>query len=307
MDMTNQQDADMSDDDAFAAGFASVQGEAEPAPVARESEPAEVAQAPAAEAEPNRQEARPEQDDNAEQATGEQPADQDDPFAGLHPKVREALAKAASMDQALQRLSRMEGSIGGLQSYVKQLGKPQAQPASDPAAAPVAGLSGEKLAKVREDFPEMAEALELLARQVAQRGPETAAQAPDLAALTGEVRESVRRELQYELINERHPDWQQALQSTDAQLWMQTLPDNELQEFRNSESASVVVRYLDRFAEYKGRQQQAASVQQRRESVARAAVAPQGGAKAGGARRHEPSEDDAFDAGFASVRGTRLG
>ena len=300
MDMTNQQNADMSDDDAFAAGFASVQGDSEPAPVARESEPAEVAQAPAAEAEPNRQEARPEQDDNAEQATGEQPADQGDPFAGLHPKVREILAKATSMDQALQRLSRMEGSIGGLQSYVKQLGKPQAQPASDPAAAPVAGLSGEKLAKMREDFPELADAFEDFARQMARP-------TPDVVALTDEVRESVRREMQYELIGERHPDWQQSLRSADAQLWMQTLPDDELQEFRNSESAAVVVRYLDKFAEYKGRQQQAASVQQRRESVARAAVTPQGGAKAGGARRHEPSEDDAFDAGFASVRGTRIG
>ena len=304
MDMTNQQNADMSDDDAFAAGFASVQGDSEPAPVARESEPAEVAQAPAAEAEPNRQEARPEQDDNAEQATGEQPADQDDPFAGLHPKVREILAKATSMDQALQRLSRMEGSIGGLQSYVKQLGKPQAQPASDPAAAPVAGLSGEKLAKVREDFPELADAFDEFARQMARP---TAGNVPDVVALTNEVRESVRREMQYELIGERHPDWQQSLRSADAQLWMQTLPDDELQEFRNSESAAVVVRYLDKFAEYKGRQQQAASVQQRRESVARAAVTPQGGAKAGGARRHEPSEDDAFDAGFASVRGTRIG
>ena len=304
MDMTNQQNADMSDDDAFAAGFASVQGDSEPAPVARESEPAEVAQAPAAEAEPNRQEARPEQDDNAEQATGEQPADQGDPFAGLHPKVREILAKATSMDQALQRLSRMEGSIGGLQSYVKQLGKPQAQPASDPAAAPVAGLSGEKLAKMREDFPELADAFEDFARQMARP---TAGNVPDVVALTNEVRESVRREMQYELIGERHPDWQQSLRSADAQLWMQTLPDDELQEFRNSESAAVVVRYLDKFAEYKGRQQQAASVQQRRESVARAAVTPQGGAKAGGARRHEPSEDDAFDAGFASVRGTRIG
>lgn len=304
MDMTNQQNADMSDDDAFAAGFASVQGDSEPAPVARESEPAEVAQAPAAEAEPNRQEARPEQDDNAEQATGEQPADQDDPFAGLHPKVREILAKATSMDQALQRLSRMEGSIGGLQSYVKQLGKPQAQPASDPAAAPVAGLSGEKLAKMREDFPELADAFEDFARQMARP---TAGNVPDVVALTNEVRESVRREMQHELIGERHPDWQQSLRSADAQLWMQTLPDDELQEFRNSESAAVVVRYLDKFAEYKGRQQQAASVQQRRESVARAAVTPQGGAKAGGARRHEPSEDDAFDAGFASVRGTRIG
>jgi hypothetical protein len=304
MDMTNQQDADMSDDDAFAAGFASVQGEATPAPVARESEPEEVAEAPAAEAEPNRQEVRPEQDDNAEQATGEQPADQDDPFAGLHPKVREMLAKTTSVDQALQRLSRMEGSIGGLQSYVKQLGKPQAQPASDPAAAPVAGLSGEKLAKVREDFPELADAFEDFARQMARPA---AGNVPDVVALTNEVRESVRREMQYELIGERHPDWQQSLRSADAQLWMQTLPDDELQEFRNSESAAVVVRYLDKFAEYKSRQQQAASVQQRRESVARSAVTPQGGAKAGGARRHEPSEDDAFDAGFASVRGTRIG
>ena len=306
MDTTNQQQADLNEDDAFAAGFASVQGEAGPAPV-RESEPAEAYESPAAEAESNRQEARPEQDDNAEQATGEQPADQDDPFAGLHPKVREVLAKAASMDQALQRLSRMEGSIGGLQSYVKQLGKPQAQPASDPAAAPVAGLSGEKLAKVREDFPELADAFEEMAQQFAKQSAAPAGGMPDLDALAGNVRESVRRELQYELIEDKHEGWQASLQTADAQSWMQTLPANELQEFRNSESAAVVVRYLDKFAEYKSRQQQAASVQQRRESVARSAVTPQGGAKAGGARRHEPSEDDAFDAGFASVRGTRIG
>ena len=167
MDTTNQQQADLNEDDAFAAGFASVQGEAGPAPV-RESEPAEADDSPAAEAESTQQAQPVEQGDDGKQATGEQPADQDDPFAGLHPKVREVLAKAASMDQALQRLSRMEGSIGGLQSYVKQLGKPQAQPASDPAAAPVAGLSGEKLAKVREDFPELADAFEDFARQMAR-------------------------------------------------------------------------------------------------------------------------------------------
>jgi len=247
MDMTNQQDADMSDDDAFAAGFASVQGEAEPAPVARESEPEEVTQAPAAEAEPTGQDAPPEQqDDNAEQATGEQPADQGDPFAGLHPKVREILAKATSMDQALQRLSRMEGSIGGLQSYVKQLGKPQAQPASETATAPVAGLS-EKLARVREDFPELADAFEDFARQMAQR-PATGG-VPDMTALTSEVRESVRRELQYELIEDKHEGWQQSLTTPEAQLWMQTLSDDERQEFLSSERPAVVVRYLDKFAE----------------------------------------------------------
>lgn len=306
MDTTNQQQADLNEDDAFAAGFASVQGEAGPAPV-RESEPAEAYESPAAEAESTQQAQPVEQSDDGKQATGEQPADQDDPFAGLHPKVREMLAKAASVDQALQRLNRVEGSIGGLQSHVKQLAKPQAQPASDPAAAPVAGRSGEKLARLRDDFPEVADAFEEMAQQFARQPVAPAGGMPDLDALAGNVRESVRRELQYELIGERHPDWQQSLRSADAQLWMQTLPDDELQEFRNSESAAVVVRYLDKFAEYKSRQQQAASVQQRRESVARSAVTPQGGAKAGGARRHEPSEDDAFDAGFASVRGTRIG
>lgn len=306
MDTTNQQQADLNEDDAFAAGFASVQGEAGPAPV-RESEPAEAYESPAAEAESTQQAQPVEQGDDGKQATGEQPADQDDPFAGLHPKVREMLAKTTSVDQALQRLSRMEGSIGGLQSYVKQLAKPQEKPASDTAAAPVAGRSGEKLARLREDFPEVADAFEEMAQQFAKQPAAPAGGMPDLDALAGSVRESVRRELQYELIEDKHEGWQASLQTADAQLWMQTLPANELQEFLNSERPAVVVRYLDKFAEYKARQQQAESVQQRRDSVARSAVTPQGGAKAGGARRHEPNEDDAFEAGFSSVRGTRGG
>ncbi len=306
MDTTNQQQTELNEDEAFAAGFASVQGEASPAP-ARESEPATADESPAVEAESTQQAQQTEQGGDGEQATGEQPADQDDPFAGLHPKVREMLAKAATVDQLQQRVSRAEGSLGGLQSYVKQIAKPQDKPASDTATAPAAGLSGEKLARLREDFPEAADAIEELAQQLVRQPVQPAGNALDLDALAGNVRESVRRELQYELIEDKHEGWQESLKSPDAQLWMQTLPSEELQEFLNSERPAVVVRYLDRFAEYKARQQQASAVQSRRDSVARSAVTPQGGAKAGGARRNEPSEDDAFEAGFSSVRGTRGG
>lgn len=305
MDTTNQQQTEQDDDAAFAAGFASVQGEASPAPV-RESEPAAADESPAVEAESTQQAQPEEPGGDGEQATGEQPADQDDPFAGLHPKVREMLAKAAAVDQLQQRLNRAEGSLGGLQSYVKQIAKPQDKPASDTATAPVAGLSSEKLARLREDFPETADVIEELA-QLMRQPAQPAGNALDLEALTGNVRDSVRRELQYELIEDKHEGWQQSLQTPEAQLWMQTLPEDERQEFLNSERPSVVVRYLDRFAEYKARQQQASAVQTRRDSVARSAITPQGGAKAGGARRNEPSEDDAFEAGFSSVRGTRGG
>ena len=115
--------------------------------------------------------------------------------------------------------------------------------------------------------------------------------------------EQARRDVQYELIEERHPSWQSALQSPDGQAWLQTLSPSEQSDFLNTERANVVNSYLDRFKAHREQIGAAMQTRQSRERIARDAVAPTGGAKAGGARRNEPTEDDAFLAGFRQVRG----
>lgn len=297
MSDTNQaHEIDAVDDDAaFEAGFALVQGVD---PASERSEPVNAADADSDEISTDETPA-----DEA-QPVEQQPEPEADPLEGLHPKVREALAELDRLKQVANRVNRIEGSLGGLQSHVKQLASTP-KPASDQAPAPQ-GLTGEKWKRMQEEFPEIAEAM---AEQLPNlMGGQTQINPDELAS---KVHEQVRAELEqkreaeaFEEIEEAHQGWSESLRTEQGQAWLKTLPQHELQEFMTTKRASKVIRYLDRFAEHQKQQQQAASVQSRRDAAARNAVTPQGGAKAGGVRR-EVDEDAAFEAGFSSVRGVR--
>lgn len=302
MSDTNQaHEIDAGDDDAaFEAGFASVHG-SEPgserselsgtaddngAEISTDEQPQGDAEAPAVEQQP-------------------EPQAEADPLDGLHPKVREALAELEQLRAVANRINRLEGSIGGLQSHVKQLAsKPAPQPANGNAQAPNQEQASEEWKRIEEEFPEIAAAVDKRLRGVGG-----AAQI-DPADLVGKVTEQVRADLDAKRqadslaeIEEAHPAWGDAIKSEAGQAWLKTLPQHELQEFFTTERTSKVIRYLDRFAEHQQKQQQASSVQSRREATARNAITPQGG-KAGVPRR-EMDEDAAFEAGFSSVRGVR--
>lgn len=286
------------DDAAFEAGFASVQGvepgtsNSEPVNAADEgSDEISTDETPVDEAPPVEQQPEPEAD----------------PLEGLHPKVREALAELEQLRAVTGRINRIEGSLGGLQSHVKQLAsKPAPQPANGNASAPEAEPVSEAWKRIEEEFPEIAAAV---GERLNGMGKPSAQQF-DPAELVGKVSEQVRAELEqkrqaeaHEEIAEAHPGWDEAMRTDGGKAWLRTLPQHELQEFLTTQRASKVIRYLDRFSEHQKQQQQVATVQQRRDATARNAVTPQG-AKAGGMRR-EVDEDAAFEAGFSSVRGVR--
>lgn len=297
----NQNTEDLSAEDAaFAAGFASVAGGDEQPP-ATTSEPGDE-QGGADDAGSDVGQSTDDStagDETATEATAaEQAAETEDELANLPQPLRAALEKLSGLDQLAARLRNVEGHVGGINSQIKQLASkpvPQAPAASDTPQ----GMSGEKWQRLQDEFPEIADAL---AEQL-QRMPQ-AGQGNGLSLEQVEQRiEQARREVQLDLIEERHPSWQQELQTEHGQRWLQTLTPEEVHAFRFSERAVEVNGYLDRFKQFREQQHAATRVQSQRDLRARNAVTPTGGAKAGGARRNEPTEDDAFAAGFASVRG----
>lgn len=297
MDQNQIPDDSAAEDAAFAAGFASVAGGEQPPAAHSEPGPAD-AQADDADASHDDATAHDADTDTTAAPAADKAADAPaDELAGLPESVR---AKLASFDQVMARLRNVEGHVGGINSQLKQIASkpvPQAPAASDTPAPQ--GMTGEKWKRLQEDFPEVADALAEQLQQVRQPGAQ-----PGVSLQDVETRiEQARREVQYELIEERHPSWQSALQSPDGQAWLQTLSPSEQSDFLNTERANVVNSYLDRFKAHREQVSAAMQTRQSRERIARDAVAPTGGAKAGGARRNEPTEDDAFLAGFRQVRG----
>ena len=298
MDQNQVTDDSAAEDAAFAAGFASVAGGEQPPVTHSEPDDAAAQQNDSAD-KPDNSHIEPDSaDDTAPVAPAADPAaDAEDELAGLPQSVR---AKLAAFDQLAARLRNVEGHVGGINSQLKQIAHkpaPQAPAVSDTPAPQ--GMTGEKWQRLQEDFPEVAEALAEQLQQVRQTGAQPGVSLQDVEQRIDQA----RRDVQFELIEERHPDWQTELQSADARAWLQTLSPDELHDFRSTERATVVNGYLDRFKAHREQAKAAAQTRQNRERIARDAVAPTGGAKAGGARRNEPTEDDAFLAGFRQVRG----
>lgn len=221
------------------------------------------------------------------------PAPPADPYAGLPEDVREQLARIPELEHTAASAN---GRVAALNRQLEEARRKAA--AAEPAAAPPP--EPESLRKVREQLPEVAEAIDhaVKAATAARPAAEPAtspAPAPNAAPApaAGETDEAA-------LLASVHADWAPTMQSTDFKLWLNQQSEAERMTVLSTDKAIVVAAALTKFkaaraAADAARQAADETSGQRRGRVA-AGVRPSG---AGGAPRPTTQTDEeAFLAGY---------
>lgn len=219
-----------------------------------------------------------------EAAEAEQAADEVDELAGLPPKVRELLAEMESLKQAASlvptlehRLRSAEGRVAALQKQV-------------PAPTPPAPPRLEAFERVKEELPEVAEAMEeyFQSRQAprveSEQQVEPAAETPSVLA-------------------EEAPDWERTVVSNDFQQWLKSQDQAYRTKVETTNSEAVMLAAITKFDAYRTLQAERQAAAQKAAQTRQARVA--GAVVPAGAGRRAPTEmslEDAFAAGFNSQR-----
>src|SRR3990170_7107382 len=275
-------------DAAFEAAVASVRGE-EPATKA----PA-VSSEPAASSEPTASKEPVKPATEAKPVPTATPVEEALPGIGLTPtQLREKLAKAGQIDSISKKIDKIFGTLGDLQVKAKQQGKPAIEE------------QVKTFKRITEEYPELAALLTEDMNEAMKVALENF-KSPDIdgvvnqrvAEKMGEVMES----FQTELVAMKHEDWQEQVASPDFALWLQTLPAKERETVVGSPKAAVVIKAVTDFKTWKdtklAKEQRGETNQKRLES----AITPK---SAGVEKPVSQTEDEAFEAGYHSVRGKR--
>ena len=267
-EVVEQEDTTQQDDAAFEAGYAEARGEEPP------TQP-----------EPEQQE--PEQEPVVEEAPEPEPI-----FAGLtEDQLKSALAKAGEVDELKSQVRQIFGRLGEFNQRIQQ-----AQSATGGAK-----LTAGQLNKLRSEFPEMADLLEQDLSGLSVGGQQNSF---DPTPMRDELQQGFRAEIdrvnkenEKKLLSIRHRDWQTIRDTDDFKLWENTLPVEDRQSLNESWDAMYIA---DRFDEFKAWRSKAQSSKQQKQSRLAAAVTPRG-------VQSQPTstvnDDDAFMAGYKSVRG----
>lgn len=261
------------DDAAFEAGFAEAHGDEPPA-----SEQA------ADEGEPSGGE--PAQDEQEEEEVM---------FAGLkESEIKSLFAKAAKYDELEGRVF---GKFGEVQRTIQQM---QQQGSGGQRMK----ITVDKLKRLSEFDPEFAEAIAEDLSDILTGGTNAPGETqidPAQVEQAFEQRVSqatseLAQQFEAKLLTMKHPDWQQTAASEDFQVWKSTLDPQDQQTLTSTWDATFIANKLDEFKAWKGRSNKQQSNRRRLEQ----AVTPSGTGRAAGGG----NDDDAFLAGFNSMRGT---
>lgn len=203
-------------------------------------------------------------------------------------ELKELLQKASEVDRLKERESKVFGTLGALRQAVDAL---KAQPSAQ-AAAPV----NIALNRLSEQYPEMAESLMEDLKESLGSVVGGSVDSSVVDRIVSEKLESTSKSYESKLLSVMHPDWKSIPSTPEFAQWKGTLEPDELQVVNDSWDALSVGDALTKFKAWKAQTVQA---KQQRQSRLEAAVTPRG------TRLPTPSltEQDAFVAGFKSVRG----
>lgn len=263
------------DEAAFAAGFAEARGDEPPA------ETVVAAEEPAAEDTP---------------PAAEEPQPQN-LIAGLtEEQVKDLLIKAGEVDSLRSQVDKLFGKHGEVNRTLQQL------QARAEAGGPVE-ITEEDMAELAEDYPELAEKQLKVWQRVLAKHPGTASAAPqvDVEALSTGIRDELRTEFEERLIKHAHRDFVDVVQSQDFNLWMTSqLNEADRNTLVASKDADLIIDRLDQFKSW---QEAAAKQAKQKQKRLEGAVTPRGDSSP---LPTTQSEEEAFAAGFNSVRAGRL-
>lgn len=211
----------------------------------------------------------------------------------------------AQIEQKLSgRLRNIEGHIGGLNNTLKQLSAAskaaEAKGADSPTKVQISDAmqSGEKMAALRADFPEWAEALEEYGNQIISRIPQNV----DVGAINQRlehthqaVQDSANRARQLARLDMTHPDWEQTIQSETYTNWLLNQPQ-EIQALTESVNAADAIRVLDAFKETLTASQSTLPASRRQNQRLEQALSPTSGRTV--TRRQHMTEEEEFVKAF---------
>lgn len=215
-----------------------------------------------------------------------------------------AAMKTVSLEQ---QLSKAFGTMGNLKQAIDKL------QASTPSGQEINPL---KFAKVREQFPEIADLLEgdfeEAVKSLRGTGPSTdAPQTFDAAAIVATALQEAAVKREIEALEDAYPDWREIVGAvSDGQFdpkhpfrsWLETQPEAYRQKVNTTNNAAIIERAIDKFkaatkaTENKTPAQSAPRDTARRDRI-RASTQPKGD---GGTPPAPKTEQDHFREGFAS-------
>jgi hypothetical protein len=230
-----------------------------------------------------------------EAGKAEEPKQEEDPFAGLPQAVKDVLASVPRMATELETLRRSAGMVPALQSKIDRL--EAGAKATSTVTPPTEPKRFTKVEKLREELPDIAEALDEIAAALPSM---TAPKAEDLNKGAPEVK-SPESDPAIEALDEVRPEWAKDLFSTECQLWMSRLPADRQQEIRSTNRPGVILNALKEFDAHTSRQQTAQQSNNDRQRRMAAAVTPRGDGRASRATAVD-DEDADMEAGFYGRR-----
>jgi len=269
---------ELNDTDAeFEAGFAADT----PAPAPAATEPATTAVAPAEPVAPS------------PAANPAEPVVEDDPFAALPAPVRELLAKIPALEQratAAEQIARTaQGRVASLQSRFERQHV-------EPTPAPPAPPKFPKLEAIRNELPEVAEALDEVVNATAPKPPTTPPAVPPRQEPA-----QIESDPQSDALDELRPSWAQDMVSADFQLWLSTRPAEFQRTVNATDKARDILGALGQYDQYKQTLSTRQNLDAQRNTRIAGALTPQGdGRRSGGRTAPVDDEDAAFEAGFRS-------
>lgn len=224
-----------------------------------------------------------------------EPKQEEDPFAGLPQAVKDLLASVPRMATELETLRRSAGMVPALQSKIDRL--EAGAKATSTVTPPPEPKRFTKVEKLREELPDIAEALDEIAAAfpTTTPKPEDVTEAPTPGAKTTESDPAI------EALDEVRADWAQTLFGTECQLWMSRLPPERQREIKTTNRPGVILKALNEFDSFQARQQTAQQSNTDRQRRMAAAVTPRGDGRASRATAVD-DEDADMEAGFYGRR-----
>jgi len=233
-----------------------------------------------------------------EEATAEDPApeveqpEQEESLAGLGltaSEIKSLLQRAAKVDSIEDALGKAHGKIGELNRTLQELKTSgQRQPQQ---FAPAGEYDEEALTEFESTFPEFAPAVEARARRIAQEVMQQSAQSGQQADP-----EAISKAVNLAVMDATHKGWRDTIASQDFDLWITAQPDEVRQTYATTWDHNALGEIITKFSS--SRRSSVDRTTKNRQRLESALTPDSRSPRVS----HATSDEEAFAAGFESVR-----
>ena len=191
-----------------------------------------------------------------EPAPEAQPEPVDDPFEGFSPRAKEYIVGQQAVIEQLRtqtealhnRVRNTEGHIGGLKSQLERAATAARDTGNEaPTNAEIreAIASPEALKQFREEYPEIAKAVDLAIQERVSSLPRPGPASTEIEALRNQIAQ-LERQRAIDFIESRHEGWVETIRTPEFQGWVKAQP-REVAALGDSNDPRDAVRMLDLF------------------------------------------------------------